>query len=141
MTKPHANSGIYFLPDNIIVWEPEGFPIESAPAEDIVFQVTVDNVLIDGTPQSFSYSVTVIDPDRTVAQPTSTPTATPGITPVVTATPTATPGPPPVAVLPEHLFDIGLNWQSEDYSGPADLTGDGRVDEEDIFDAIRNWSD
>lgn len=46
--------------DNTLVWT------QSLPApdsgEDITYSVTIDNVMISGSPRSFSYDVTVIDP-------------------------------------------------------------------------------
>ena len=46
--------------ENTLVWE----PVDSfgAPTADVVYQVTVNNVVINGSPQSFSYTVTMINP-------------------------------------------------------------------------------
>lgn len=114
-----ANSGTGTLPDNIIVWEPENLP-SSAPAEDLTYTVTISNVLIDESPQEFTYDVTIIDPDRIVQEPTPTPTLQPEITFL-------------------NLFDMSVNWHAEEYSGLADTNMDNRVSEEDIFRAIEEW--
>jgi uncharacterized protein YkwD len=47
--------------DNTIVWTVAGVPT-TAPANDRPYVVTLNNVLIDGSSRSFSYTVTVIDP-------------------------------------------------------------------------------
>lgn len=47
--------------DNTIVWTVAGVPT-TAPTSDRPFEVTLNNVLIDGSSRSFSYTVTVIDP-------------------------------------------------------------------------------
>lgn len=47
--------------ENTLVWEPDdnfGF----APGSDVSYQVTINNVVINGSPQSFSYEVIMIDP-------------------------------------------------------------------------------
>lgn len=47
--------------ENTLVWEP-GDSFGSAPGSDITYQVTLNNVVIGGSPQSFSYQVIVINP-------------------------------------------------------------------------------
>lgn len=47
--------------DNTLVWTVAGVPT-TAPAADRPYVVTVDNVLINGSPQSYTYTVTVINP-------------------------------------------------------------------------------
>jgi len=47
--------------DNTLVWTPSGLP-GGAPVQDITYSVTINNVMISGSPQSFAYDVTVIDP-------------------------------------------------------------------------------
>jgi hypothetical protein len=47
--------------ENTLVWEPND-SFDAAPASDIPYQVTVNNVIINGMPQSFSYLVIMIDP-------------------------------------------------------------------------------
>ena len=47
--------------DNTIVWTVAGVPT-TAPTSDRPYEVTLNNVLIDGSSRSFSYTVTVIDP-------------------------------------------------------------------------------
>jgi uncharacterized protein YkwD len=47
--------------DNTLVWTVAGVPT-SAPTADRSYEVTLSNVLIDGSSRSFSYTVTVIDP-------------------------------------------------------------------------------
>jgi hypothetical protein len=54
--------------ENTIVWVPDNldassYYVPSAPAADTTSSVTLTNVLIGGVPQTFSYSVTVFDPD------------------------------------------------------------------------------
>lgn len=47
--------------DNTLVWTVAGVPT-TAPTTDRPYLVTLNNVVINGNPQSFSYTVTVIDP-------------------------------------------------------------------------------
>jgi len=51
--------------ENTLVWIPMGLN-DSAPwpkpAADTVYHVTVNNVIISGTPHNFSYDVTIFDP-------------------------------------------------------------------------------
>lgn len=47
--------------ENTLVWEP-GDTFGSAPGSDTTYQVTLNNVVIGGSPQSFSYQVIVINP-------------------------------------------------------------------------------
>lgn len=47
--------------ENTLVWEP-GDTFGSAPGSDITYQITLNNVVINGTPQSFGYQVIVINP-------------------------------------------------------------------------------
>ncbi len=54
--------------ENTIVWVPDNLDASAysqptAPSADTTSTVTLTNVLINGTPQTFSYSVTVFDPD------------------------------------------------------------------------------
>ena len=54
--------------ENTIVWVPDNLDASAyfqptAPAVDTTSTVTLTNVLISGAPQTFSYSVTVFDPD------------------------------------------------------------------------------
>jgi len=68
--------------ENTIVWLPQSFGSLTAwpkPGADQSVTVTVNNVSINGTPQSFTYSVVIFDPD----------VPTPG-TPVPVAIPPAT---------------------------------------------------
>jgi hypothetical protein len=65
--------------DFTIVWEPQGIVNQSGMA-DTAYQVTVNNVVVDGVPRTFTYTVTVIDPVTA---------------PVATLTPTSTSIPPP----------------------------------------------
>jgi uncharacterized protein YkwD len=53
--------------ENTLVWVPAGLDANNLvsytrPATDTVYHVTLNNVLIGGTPQSFAYNVTVFDP-------------------------------------------------------------------------------
>lgn len=50
--------------DRTLVWEPNAAQIPSAADQDQRYDITVSNVLIDGVPQSYSYSVMVINPNR-----------------------------------------------------------------------------
>jgi hypothetical protein len=47
--------------ENTLVWEPND-NFGSAPSADAVYQVTVSNVIVNGTPKSFNYTVTIINP-------------------------------------------------------------------------------
>ena len=55
-------------PENSIVWVPNNQDTSSglftpvAPASDTTYMVSITNVKINGTPQTFNYSVTVFDP-------------------------------------------------------------------------------
>lgn len=122
-----------FVGDHTIVWVPSGIPT-SAPSQDITYQVTISQVLVDGTAQQYAYEVTLIDPDRTVAEPTATQTPT--------ATPTVTPSPTPGIAQPvayQRLFVIAADWQKASYTGAADWNHDGIVNELDILSLIQNW--
>jgi uncharacterized protein YkwD len=50
-----------FRGDDTIVWEPEDLGLNAA-MPDQIFTVTVSNIIIDGTSQTFTYNVTVINP-------------------------------------------------------------------------------
>lgn len=56
--------------DRTLVWEPVAGEIGSAATADQTFDVTVSNIVINGVSQSFSYSVTLINPDRLLELPT-----------------------------------------------------------------------
>jgi hypothetical protein len=68
--------------ENTIAWDYNGLDggtVDSPapqPASDLTYQVAVDNVMINGVAQSFSYSVTVFDP--AVAGPGDTPPSVTG---------------------------------------------------------------
>ena len=51
--------------DNTLVWEPSDLSFGPA-MDDQTITVTVSNIIIDGSPQTFSYDVTVIDPDNVI---------------------------------------------------------------------------
>ncbi|HSM58595.1 MAG TPA: CAP domain-containing protein [Candidatus Sulfomarinibacteraceae bacterium] len=55
--------------ENTLVWEPQT-DFGSAPAADVTFTVTVSNVLVDGAPRSFAYSVVMYDPQAGAAPET-----------------------------------------------------------------------
>ncbi len=46
--------------DNTIVWEPVG--INTTSSTDVTYHVTVSNVLVSGSPMSYSYDVIIIQP-------------------------------------------------------------------------------
>jgi uncharacterized protein YkwD len=53
--------------ENSLIWIPDNLDTNSAdsfarPAADTAYAVTVNNVLVDGSPRSFSYTVTLFDP-------------------------------------------------------------------------------
>ena len=51
--------------DNTLVWFPTGMTSSQAwpqPTADTVYTVTINNVLVSGSPRSFTYEVTVFDP-------------------------------------------------------------------------------
>jgi hypothetical protein len=68
--------------ENTLAWDYNGLDgatVDSSapkPASDLTYQVVVNNVMISGTAQSFSYSVTVFDP--AVAGPGDTPPSVTG---------------------------------------------------------------
>lgn len=47
--------------DNTLVWTVAGVPT-TAPAADRPYLVTIDNVIVNGNPRTYTYTVTVIDP-------------------------------------------------------------------------------
>jgi uncharacterized protein YkwD len=47
--------------DNTIVWQPQGLG-SGGPGGDVSFQVTLSNVIVSGSPRTFTYTVTIIDP-------------------------------------------------------------------------------
>jgi hypothetical protein len=55
--------------DNTLVWEPVASQLPSAEEEDQTYQVTVSNIVIDSKPLSYTYSVTVINPNRLLEYP------------------------------------------------------------------------
>lgn len=72
--------------------------------------------------------------------PTDTPTPTWTSTPTPTGTPTPTFTPTPVLTVWRLLFELSYHWGGDQESGePSDLNGDGRVDEEDLFDLLQKW--
>jgi hypothetical protein len=48
--------------DNTIVWVPQGVPA-GAPASDITYSVTLSNVVVSSQSRTFTYKVTIIDPN------------------------------------------------------------------------------
>jgi hypothetical protein len=68
--------------ENTIAWDYDGLngsTVDSSapqPSSDLTYQVAVDNVVINGTAQNFSYAVTVFDP--AVAEPGDTPPSVTG---------------------------------------------------------------
>jgi Cysteine-rich secretory protein family len=52
--------------DNTLVWTQSGIPT-GPPAQDIVYSVTVGGVGVGGSPRTFAYTVTAIDPSQTTA--------------------------------------------------------------------------
>jgi len=55
--------------DNSMVWEPVASQIPDADTEDQTINVTISNILINDVLQSYSYSVTMINPDRLLKFP------------------------------------------------------------------------
>jgi len=51
--------------DNTLVWIPQGVPT-TKPSSDITYTVTVSNVVVSSIARTFSYNVTIIDPDAGV---------------------------------------------------------------------------
>ena len=54
--------------DNTIVWEPQGLP-GGAPESDTVYTVQIGNVKVGAETRSYSYHVTVIDPEAEPPEP------------------------------------------------------------------------
>ncbi|WP_110519307.1 CAP domain-containing protein [Herpetosiphon llansteffanensis] len=50
--------------DNTIVWEVTGYVTWPVPTTDITYTVNLSNVVHNGQTRSFSYQVTIIDPNR-----------------------------------------------------------------------------
>ncbi|MEO7650145.1 MAG: DUF4214 domain-containing protein [Bryobacteraceae bacterium] len=55
----YGENSIVFVPDNL---DANQFVVPTAPVSDITTNVTINNVLIQGQPRTFSYAVTVFDP-------------------------------------------------------------------------------
>ncbi|MCB0084788.1 MAG: hypothetical protein KDE47_27795 [Caldilineaceae bacterium] len=58
--------------DNTLVWRTAvaaGGTQWPTPTTDTAYEVMIDNVLIDGAPHNFSYTVTVFDPMRPLVPP------------------------------------------------------------------------
>ena len=56
--------------ENTLTWIPEGLTHSASwprPTADVRYRVSLANVVIGGTPQSFSYDVTIFDPDAIAA--------------------------------------------------------------------------
>lgn len=47
--------------ENTLVWEPN-YAFGSAPGSDTTFHITINNVVISGSPQTFAYDVMMFDP-------------------------------------------------------------------------------
>ena len=124
--------------DNTLVWKAAGFPI-GKPKNDITYSVTVDNVVIGGSPQSFNYEVIAMDPAKVVATPT--PTHTPEPTP--TPSPTPIPGDlntDGVLAASDLLYfspSYGLSSGNENFNPQADINTDGTITRDDV----RLWID
>ncbi|KPL81733.1 CAP domain-containing protein [Herpetosiphon geysericola] len=53
--------------ENTVVWIPQGYSNGSTwnqPSADTTYTITINNVLVNSQPRSFTYNVTVIDPSR-----------------------------------------------------------------------------
>ncbi len=50
--------------DNTLVWTPSAASMPSAEFDDMLYNVTVSNIGVNGSPVSHSYTVTVINPNR-----------------------------------------------------------------------------
>mgnify|MGYP001947107918 CR=1 FL=1 len=61
--------------DQTLVWQPTSIP--SADFDDQVFNITVSNINIGGSMTSYSYQVTVINPDRLLENPDLTGSTSP----------------------------------------------------------------
>ena len=58
--------------DNTLVWFPTGMTSSQAwpqPTTDTVYTVTINNVVVSGSPRSFTYEVTIFDPATVVPMP------------------------------------------------------------------------
>jgi len=47
--------------DNTLVWRPDGVPT-AAPGRDLVYSVSISNVVVSGKAKAFAYEVTIINP-------------------------------------------------------------------------------
>ena len=67
MSKNGSSLGLTVQPvvngygENTLVWEPND-NFSASPSADVSYEVTINNVVINGSPQSFSYEVIMIDP-------------------------------------------------------------------------------
>lgn len=59
-------AGGSYVGDNTIVWEPQG--INTTGVSDVTYHVTVSNVTVNGSPQTFNYDVIIIQPNITTKQ-------------------------------------------------------------------------
>ncbi|MBP7830618.1 MAG: hypothetical protein KA248_11945 [Kiritimatiellae bacterium] len=72
LETPTASPG-----EETLVWRPEGHPdtyVWPNPGDDDVYAVQINNVLIGGSPRTFNYTVTVMDPAVAGAAPPAQPT-------------------------------------------------------------------
>ncbi len=83
--------------ENAIVWLPGSYTADTSwnkPAADTVYTVTISNVTVNGKAQTFSYNVTVFDPDQTGSDtPDQTPQGSANLTPGTTGRYTFNPSP------------------------------------------------
>ena len=63
--------------DNTLVWKPNPSAMDSAEFDDQVYSVTVSNIMINGSPVSHTYTVTVINPNRLIDYPELTGSSSP----------------------------------------------------------------
>ena len=71
-TNITSQNALYYA-DNTIVWKAtDASAIPSAEHADVTIQVTVSNVIINDSANSYNYSVTIINPNRLTDSPTLT---------------------------------------------------------------------
>jgi|GEM_PF-3825044 len=141
-----------FLQVDTLAWIPEGLDsMDSWPAvtEDAVYEVTLNNVVIDDVPQNLSYTVTIFDGLSVDPTPTNTPAPTATPVPTATPAPTNTPVPPTPVPTSTPLPDADGDGIPDAVECPEgadnDMDGDGLLNCEDadsdgdgIRDAVEN---
>ena len=112
-------------------------PYDNGPTSSTIDSFTTLGQAPTSTPTSTITPTHTTTPTSTLtATPTPSVTVTPTSESTLTPTPSATPG---VLTGWQILFEVSGDWQKTDYSGPCDVHQDGKVDELDLFELMKEW--